>query len=241
MLTGNDLIVFSIIYGFSQDGESEFYGSTSYLARWCGSTRQGISKNLNNLIKLGYIEKVETKRTGKPNHYRICDKVFDIQGHVNIVDIVPCKQSLQPDVNKVDTQCKVSLHNNLEDTKELKIDNNISLYNQSIYLESYVKRQINYDKFDDGRIDEIVVIMSEVLNTTQKKFKIGREFKDAEHVKYIFLKINEFHIEYVFESLNKNTTEIKNIKSYLITCLYNSVFTIESYYDAKMRHDLKGE
>lgn len=109
---------------------------------------------------------------------------------------------------------------------------------QSVYLESDIKEQINYDKFDDGRIDEIVVIMSEVLNTTQKKFKIGREFKDAEHVKYVFLKINEFHIEYVFESLDKNTTEIKNIKSYLITCLYNSVFTIENYYDAKMRHDL---
>ena len=31
-LTGNDLICYALIYGFSQDGETEFKGSLSYIA-----------------------------------------------------------------------------------------------------------------------------------------------------------------------------------------------------------------
>lgn len=58
-LTGNDLIVFSVIYGFSQDSNSKFTGSLQYLADWCGSTKQGVQKNLKNLIDRGLIEKEE--------------------------------------------------------------------------------------------------------------------------------------------------------------------------------------
>ena len=34
-LSGNELLVYAIIYGFSQDGESKFTGSRQYLADWC--------------------------------------------------------------------------------------------------------------------------------------------------------------------------------------------------------------
>ena len=44
-LKGNDLLVYAIIYGFSQDGDSKFSGSLQYLADWCGCTKQGILKN----------------------------------------------------------------------------------------------------------------------------------------------------------------------------------------------------
>lgn len=58
-LKGNDLLVYAIIYGFSQDEESEFSGSLNYLATWCNSTKNGIQKNLKNLIDKGLIEKKE--------------------------------------------------------------------------------------------------------------------------------------------------------------------------------------
>lgn len=56
-LSGNDLLVYAIIYGFSQDGETTFNGSLQYLANWCGATKQGIQKNLKNLIDRGLIAK----------------------------------------------------------------------------------------------------------------------------------------------------------------------------------------
>ena len=56
-LKGNDLLIYAIIYGFTQDGEQWFDGSRQYLAEWCNSTKQGVSKNLNLLVKKGYLVK----------------------------------------------------------------------------------------------------------------------------------------------------------------------------------------
>ena len=56
-LRGNDLLVYAIIYGFSQTNNQKFTGSLQYLADWCGATKQGIMKNLTNLVDRGLIEK----------------------------------------------------------------------------------------------------------------------------------------------------------------------------------------
>ena len=58
-LKGNDLLVYAIIHGFSQDGSSHFTGSLGYLAEWTNSSKQGIEKNLKNLMKKKLIGKVE--------------------------------------------------------------------------------------------------------------------------------------------------------------------------------------
>lgn len=60
-LKGNDLLVYAIIYGFSQTTNQKFTGSLQYLADWCGATKQGIQKNLKHLIELGLIVKEENK------------------------------------------------------------------------------------------------------------------------------------------------------------------------------------
>lgn len=58
-LKGNDLFIYAIIYGFTQDGQQWFEGSRQYLADWCNSTKRGISKNLDSLTEKGYIIKEE--------------------------------------------------------------------------------------------------------------------------------------------------------------------------------------
>ena len=68
-LKGNEALVYAIIYGFSQNGESWFEGSQSYLAEWCGSTTRGIRKNLESLINKGFIE----KRDGGVNGRMVVD------------------------------------------------------------------------------------------------------------------------------------------------------------------------
>ena len=58
-LSGNDLMVYAIIYMFSQSENHKFTGSRQYLADWCGCTKQGIDKNLKNLLDRGLIQKEE--------------------------------------------------------------------------------------------------------------------------------------------------------------------------------------
>lgn len=54
-LKGNELLVYAIIYGFSQTEEQKFTGSLKYLSEWTGSTKQGVMKNLKSLVEKGLI------------------------------------------------------------------------------------------------------------------------------------------------------------------------------------------
>ena len=56
-LKGNELLVYAIIYGLTQDNKSEFKGSRTYLANWCNTSLPTIDKALNNLIDKGFIIK----------------------------------------------------------------------------------------------------------------------------------------------------------------------------------------
>ena len=56
-LKGNELLIYSIIHGFSQTENQRFTGGLQYLADWTNSTKQGVIKNLKSLVEKGYIEK----------------------------------------------------------------------------------------------------------------------------------------------------------------------------------------
>lgn len=69
-LKGNELMIYAIIYGFSQDGEGRFSGSIRYLTEFTGSSRRSVINNLNSLVDKGYINKDEIEVYGiKKNMY----------------------------------------------------------------------------------------------------------------------------------------------------------------------------
>ena len=63
-LKGNELLIYAIIYGFSQDGENRFTGSLGYLAEWTNTTKQSVINALKSLQEKGYIEKIEKVLNG---------------------------------------------------------------------------------------------------------------------------------------------------------------------------------
>jgi hypothetical protein len=64
-LAGNDLLVYAVIYGFSQDDESAFKGSMAYLAGCVNVSKRAVFDVLNRLIKKGLIIKEETVKNGQ--------------------------------------------------------------------------------------------------------------------------------------------------------------------------------
>ncbi|MFA8451740.1 MAG: hypothetical protein ACEPOW_13685 [Bacteroidales bacterium] len=58
-IKGNDVSVFAIIYGFSQDQSSEFNGSLSYLEKSINASRNTVLKSLKNLVNRSLIVKSE--------------------------------------------------------------------------------------------------------------------------------------------------------------------------------------
>ena len=88
-LKGNALLVYAIIYGFSQTEDCEFTGSASYLCGWCGCSRQTIMTTLNKLVNEGLIIKKEEFK----NNIKFCSYRVNLTG---------CQNSLQEDVKKFD-------------------------------------------------------------------------------------------------------------------------------------------
>lgn len=58
-LKGNELMIYAIIYGYSQDGQNRFTGGLQYLADWTNSTKQSVIKCIKSLVDKGFIGKEE--------------------------------------------------------------------------------------------------------------------------------------------------------------------------------------
>lgn len=63
-LSGNELLAYALIYGFSQDGESTFRGSLSYVAEWLGCSKQTAITTLRKLVGKGLVERIEEPING---------------------------------------------------------------------------------------------------------------------------------------------------------------------------------
>lgn len=72
-LTGRELQVYAIIYGFTQDDDTEFCGSLNYISDWLGTnSRHTAIRAINNLLARGLITKRQTKINGVAvNYYKV--------------------------------------------------------------------------------------------------------------------------------------------------------------------------
>jgi DNA-binding MarR family transcriptional regulator len=103
-LKGNELLIYAIIYGFSQNENQKYIGSLQYLADWTNSTKQGVMKNIKSLILKQLIVKENKVING-----------------VNYVSYYTTK--FHGVLNKVSWGGKQSLPNNIEDNIEYNINN----------------------------------------------------------------------------------------------------------------------
>jgi len=155
--------------------------------------------------------------------------------------------------------------NNQISKKEISSDYNINLSNHEAdesadgfdEMDTYkqvINERICYDSlmFDyedpDCRfpgtaesLKEIRDIMVECVCSKRKTIRVRGEDIPQERVSAVMLNLNSSHIQYVMECMQENSTNIKNIRAYLITALYNAPQTMSSYYAAKANNTLYGE
>lgn len=111
-LTLSETVALAVIYGFCQDGESDFHGSYSYLARKCKVTRRGIIKIVAHLESLGLIQK----------------KISEVKGvkSCSIRTIVKGSEHSSPVVNTVHRGSEHSSPRGSEHSSPNNIDNKIN-------------------------------------------------------------------------------------------------------------------
>lgn len=131
-LHGNELAIYAIIYGFSQDGRSEFLGSISYFQEWLGCSRPTAIKALTSLVDKGLVEKRQATNGIDPNGYKAI--LPPAKGSQNsLPEVVKnfnegSKNSLLGVVKNFNEGSKNSLHNNYLDNNTLIIIKDIVEY-----------------------------------------------------------------------------------------------------------------
>lgn len=104
-LKGNELLVYALINGFSQDGESLFMGSRSYIAETFNISLPTVDKALKGL---------------KDKQLIRCYTDGETYWHYAVTS----KETLQGGVKKLDTPCKETLHNKDSNTNNVKEKSN---------------------------------------------------------------------------------------------------------------------
>ena len=168
------------------------------------------------------------------------------------VDDTPVKDFPVQDESAED---KAMLYKELNESRTKESSTHVSNPNQSITEESpdvmgydeareTVKENIEYEilseRYPAERIDEIVDIASEALCSKRSSFSLGKDTYPYELVKDRLLRLDSSHIEYILDCIDGNTTDIRNIKPYLLKTLINAPATMDSYYRTKVNHDLYG-
>ena len=170
--------------------------------------------------------------------------------------------TVNPTSEKSVSENPTQLNTNSLNKKEL--NNNLSITNISNPIQSntnnkekigldevetyreIIKENIDYEilainlKFDISMLDEIVDLLTETVCTSKDYLTIAGDEYPAALVKSKLLKLDAGHIEYVIDCMKKNTTDVRNIKKYLLAVLFNAPSTMDSYYTTQVNHDMYG-
>lgn len=152
---------------------------------------------------------------------------------------------LNKDISKKDIQKKESI-NPITGKEMDRIE--CELRTRKEYAE-YFDRKVEYDVLLSDNptqtevLSEIRSLWIDTLscNTKNKTVRISGECKSIEVVKAQFMKLTKEHILYALFCLGKQSTKIKNIKSYMLTVLYNAPMTIHLFYQTLVQHDMTGD
>ena len=94
---------------------------------------------------------------------------------------------------------------------------------------------------DREQLDEIAELIVDTVCSARKTIRVAGDDYPAEVVKSRFMKLDSSHVQYVMDCMRENTTNVRNIKKYLLAALYNAPGTISNYYSSLVQHDMYGD
>lgn len=125
----------------------------------------------------------------------------------------------------------------LQEIGAQKLSNEFDAYRELVEENIEFDYLIQRYERDTDTIRGIVDIMVEAICSSSPVIRIGGQDVPQSVVKSRLLKLRSDHIEYVMTCLSENTTKIRNIKSYLLTTLYNAPSTIDAFYQNWVQSD----
>lgn len=261
-LSGNEAIVFAIVYGFSQDGKSWYRGGSYYIEQTTPFTQRTAKTHLWTLEKMGIIEmQKETVNGVERNIYRatpgVEEMIFPDRKPTREQTDDPGKnftrekfspvKKMSPDPGKIFPQTR---------EKFSRKKSNRNLLGKSIYLrdaqktDGWMDESTDLDalrerfrqqlelgilakRYDPQELDELLDAVVEMYACPDECQQVGQQLQSTKTIRQQLDKLTGRHIEYIMESMSKTTQPIKNIRSYLRVTILRATTTIEHYYKAQ--------
>ena len=149
-LSGNELIAYALIYGFSQDGESSFNGSSQYIADWCGIARDNALRLLKRMCEKGIITKKEEFISG----VKFCRYV----ANPNVVGYDETSQGVMTNHHR--GYDETSYNNNIHNNKNINIEKE-NTYISPFHSDISVREKQANRRFVKPTVEEVRAYISE--------------------------------------------------------------------------------
>lgn len=261
-LSGNEAIVFAIVYGFSQDGKSWYRGGSYYIEQTTPFTQRTAKTHLWTLEKMGIIEmQKETVNGVERNIYRatpgVEERIFPDRKPTREQTDDPGKnftrENFSPVKNTSENPGKIFTQTREKFSRKKSIEKSIG---KSIYQRKAPKRdglmdsetdfeetrerfreQLELDtlalRYNPGELEELEDAIVDMYTCPEPYQQIGQQLQSTKAVRQMLDKLTSQHIEYIMESLSNTTQPIKNIRSYLRVTILRAPTTVEHYYKAQ--------
>jgi len=191
-----------------------------------------VRKTINELKELNLVDE-ERQGLNKPNLIYL----LECQ-NITIHKKSKVESGLKEKYNQANKDFSPIDTNHINHTNPNKTNLIYQTLNDSIDVNSIkitVKDKIQLDRLQrkypnkHKDLQELYDIIVEVLSSRKQSFRISKEDMAASTVKSAFASLDSAHIEYVIESLAKNTTLVTSTKSYIQTSLFNAAKTIHNH------------
>lgn len=257
-LNGSEKLVFILLKRFS-DSEGKCFPSLNRLIALSSFSKNKILRILKSLEEKEVIsiEHRKTDKGNKSNIYTLYDYAEKWQkkelSHATTTDAQE-SQPLKTDNKTIEKesqeenqeeklQCADSNSENIEKKRVEQTeadggDSTLKVYEELIKKNIEYENLCNAHQHDKAFINELISNILDVVMSHSKTIKIQNEYKNAELVKSVLLKLNYYQIEYVIQKYHQITTKITNKRQYILTMLYNAHLESESDVINEVAHDL---
>lgn len=200
-----------------------------------------------------YVSKPSPQDFEQTSHNDTSKRVKTTPPEVSILHSCPCENGThnKTDLNKTDfsqtdlisssaTSPEIPIPQQENGRKEPEVTHMREFeQNRSLVSNNISQNLLLQERPEDADlIHELVELIAETLSSKQKTLRIAENLFSAAVVRSRLLKLDAEHIRFVLDCMKENTTRIKNIRSYLLTALFHAPITINSYYSARVNHDL---
>lgn len=200
-----------------------------------GCCQDKACKLMEELERAGLIERRRLGQ-GKPSHIYV--KQFSSE--VGKAEFKNTENANSTICENRTLEVENSESNHTENKQTEYIQTNLS---SSWTTEDEIKEQLDYSLILEHQprkcaiLDTIINVIADAERKASKTLRVNGADVPKEQVLSRLRQLDFVHIEYVLDCMTEYCPDVRNVRAYLLTALYNAPSTIDAYYDAKVAHD----